>query len=186
MLEIHFTPFPELKTERLLLRRIVKADVPQLFRLRSSSEVMKYIDRERAVNIRGAEIFLGKVDEVLENEEGIAWGISLLENPALLAGYIGYWRLMKEHFRAELGYMLLPEYWKKGYMKEALSKLIPYGFETMKLHSIEARINPANTASAALLTSAGFGREAYFKEDYFFNGSFGDTAVYSRLQHSNA
>ena len=66
-------------------------------------------------------------------------------------------------------------------MKEALLRVIDYGFSTMKLHSIEAHINPENAASGFLLEKSGFTREAYFKEDFFFNGRFIDTAVYSLL-----
>lgn len=77
--------------------------------------------------------------------------------------------------------MLLPEFWNKGIMKETLSEVITYAFDKMNLHSIEARINPENKVSASLLISTGFVKEAYFKEDYFHNGKFGDTEVYSRL-----
>ena len=51
----------------------------------------------------------------------------------------------------------------------------------MKLHSSEARMNADNIASGKLLEKAGFIREAYFKEDYCYNGRFIDTAVYSLL-----
>ncbi|MEO5909204.1 MAG: GNAT family N-acetyltransferase, partial [Ginsengibacter sp.] len=96
-------------------------------------------------------------------------------------GTIGLWRLIKENFRAEVGYMFLPDYWQKGLAKESLLKIIEYGFNEMKLHSIEAHISPRNSSSASLLEKTGFTREAYFKEDYFFNGAFEDTAVYSLL-----
>ena len=125
------------------------------------------------------------IDDALITGSGITWGIELKEGPGLLIGYICYWRLVKEHYRAEVGYMLLPQFWNKGIMKEALSEVVNFGYDKMKLHSIEGRINPANTASASLLVSTGFIREAYFKEDYFFNGEFGDTAVYSRLEHNH-
>ena len=78
--------------------------------------------------------------------------------------------------------MLHPAFWKKGIMKEALLHVIDFGFDEMNLHSIEANINPDNTASAMLLESTGFVKEAYFKEDYFFNGAFHDTIIYSRLK----
>ncbi len=182
MLEVNFTPFPEIITDRLLLRKITHRDLNQILRLRSSDQTMKYVDREKAVTPGDAENFLTMIDQSLEANTGVAWGISLKDNPELLIGYVGHWRLIKEHYRAEVGYMLLPEYWKKGIMKEALSAAIKYGFDTMKLHSIEARINPENVASAALLESTGFVREAWFKEDYFYKGKFGDTVVYSKLQ----
>ena len=185
MLQTNFFPFPELKTKRLFLRRLNKEDLQQILLLRSSEDVMKYIDRKRAKDLKDAEDFLKMIDEALDTGDGILWGIELKKKPGLLIGYICYWRLMKEHYRAEVGYMLLPEFWNNGIMKEALNEVIVYGFNNMKLHSIEGRINPANKASASLLLATGFIREAYFKEDYYFNDQFGDTEVYSRLEQKD-
>jgi [ribosomal protein S5]-alanine N-acetyltransferase len=77
--------------------------------------------------------------------------------------------------------MLHPNFWNKGIMKEALLAAIDFGFNQMKLHSIEAHINPDNVASGILLEKTGFVREAYFKEDFFFRGKFSDSAIYSLL-----
>ena len=66
-------------------------------------------------------------------------------------------------------------------MKEAMLAILEYGKTEIKLHSIEAHINPGNAASAAILVSTGFIKEAYFKENFFYNGVFRDTAIYSRL-----
>lgn len=181
MLTPDFSPFPDIQTERLLLRRMTKKDAPEIFHLRSNEDVMKYIDREKTKSISDAELFIDKINISVDNNNGIMWGITSKESPGKLMGNIGYWRLIKENYRAEIGYMLDPLYWKKGFMKEALSTVIDFGFNSMKLHSIEAHINPANKASAALLESAGFVKEAYFKEDYFFKGAFHDTIIYSRL-----
>lgn len=185
MINTNFLPFPELETERLRMRRLNKNDVHQIFLLRSDDKVMQYIDRKKAETIKEAEDFLNLVDTALIKSDGIIWAIESKDHPGLMIGYVCYWRLLKEHFRAELGYALLPDFWNKGFMKEVLQEVIRFGYDTMKLHSIEARINPANKVSAALLKSTGFIKEAYFKEDYFFNGTFGDTEVYSRLQKKN-
>lgn len=182
MLCPNFSPFPEIKTERLLLRRMTTNDAEVILSLRSSEEVMKYIDRERTKSISDAKLFIDKIDASLDSNNGIMWGITFKEQPHELIGNIGYWRLVKEHYRAEVGYMLLPSFWKKGLMKEALLSVIDFGFNKMNLHSIEANINPGNIASARLLKSTGFMQEAYFKEDYFFNGAFHDTIIYSRLK----
>ena len=182
MLCPHFSPFPELQTERLLLRRMTTNDAEEILFLRSSDDVMKYIDRERTMSVEDAKIFLEKIDASIDSNNGIMWGITLKEKPVSLIGNIGYWRLVKEHYRAEVGYMLHPSFWKKSIMKEALLKIIDFGFDEMNLHSIEANINPGNAASAMLLESAGFIKEAYFKEDFFFNGAFHDTIIYSRLK----
>jgi [ribosomal protein S5]-alanine N-acetyltransferase len=67
-------------------------------------------------------------------------------------------------------------------MKEAIIPVIDYGFNQMGLHSIEAHIDPENIATAALLESCSFIREAYFKENVFFAGRFKNTAIYSLLK----
>jgi [ribosomal protein S5]-alanine N-acetyltransferase len=182
MLCPNFSPFPEIQTERLLLRRMTTNDAEEILYLRSNDDVMKYIDRERTKSIEDAKSFLDKIEASLDSNNGIMWGITLKENPRKLIGNIGYWRLIKENYRAEVGYMLHPSFWKKGIMKEALLSVIDFAFNEMNLHSIEANINPGNTASATLLESTGFIKEAYFKEDFFFNGAFHDTIIYSRLK----
>ena len=43
-----------------------------------------------------------------------------------------------------------------GYMSEGLELLLRHAFRTMRLHRLEANIQPANTASIALVRKAGF------------------------------
>ena len=181
MLQPNFHPFPQIETERLLLRKLKNEDADEIFKLRSDENVMKYIGKDPITTMDQAKEFIQLVNNSLATNFGITWAMSLKEKPGKLIGTIGHWRLMKEHYRAEVGYMLLPEFWRKGIMKEALMKVIDFGFNEMKLHSIEAHINPRNAASAGILESAGFVREAYFKEDFFYKGEFSDTAIYSRL-----
>jgi ribosomal-protein-alanine N-acetyltransferase len=181
MLELNFSPFPEIKTERLLMRRMRDTDASEIFFLRSDETVMKYIDREKPKSPEEAVAFIQNVNENIDKNESIMWGIALQDNPDTLIGNIGYWRMLNQHYRSEIGYMLHPHFWGKGIMKEALLAAIDFGFNKMKLHSIEAHINPDNTASGMLLEKTGFIREAYFKEDFYFRGKFIDTAIYSLL-----
>ena len=181
MLEPNFSPFPEIITERLLLSSIEKDDAPELLLLRSSEKVMEYIDKERTKTLEETAALIKRITDDVINNEGITWKISIKENPEKLIGTIGFWRIIKPHYRAEVGYMLHPDFWKTGLMKEALRAVIDFGFNTIHLHSIEAHINPGNAASAGLLEKLNFVREAYFKEDYFFRGKFLDSAIYSLL-----
>ncbi|MEP7236929.1 MAG: GNAT family N-acetyltransferase [Ferruginibacter sp.] len=181
MLELNFSLFPEIKTKRLLLRKMTDADGPEIQFLRSDDTVMKYIDREKTKTVEEAVAFIQKVNTNVDNNESIMWAIALQENPDKLIGNIGFWRIINQHYRSEIGYMLHPGFWNKGIMKEALLAAVDFGFNTMKLHSIEAHINPDNAASGFVLEKAGFVREAYFKEDFCFRGKFIDTAIYSLL-----
>ncbi len=181
MLKVNFTPFPEIKTERLLLRRLTLNDAPEIFFLRSDKTVLQFLGKEPAKTISDAEEFINKINSDIDAGEVIMWGIVLKGQPANVIGTINYWRLIKEHYRAEFGYALHPGFWRKGIMKEAILEVLRYGFNEMKLHSVEARIAIGNIASASILEATGFVKEAYFKEDFFFRGKFEDTIVYSRL-----
>ena len=88
---------------------------------------------------------------------------------------------MKEHYRAEIGYLLSDAFQRRGIMQEAITAAINYGFNVMRLHSIEANVNPGNTASIMLLEKNKFMREAYFRENFYYNGKFMDSLVYSLL-----
>ena len=182
MLKLNFDPFPVLTTERLILRRLTLADAPEIFFLRSDQSILQFLSKEPAATIKEAEDFITLINNNIDNNESIMWAIVLKEDPSKVIGSICFWRVEKEHFRAEIGYVLGPAYWRKGIMKETILKTLDYGFSVMGLHSVEARINPANIASSSVLESTGFVREAFFKEDFFHRGQFENTAVYSRLQ----
>jgi ribosomal-protein-alanine N-acetyltransferase len=181
MLELNFNPFPELTTERLLLRRLRAEDADEILFLRSDEAVMKYINKEPTATLEDANAFIKSINDNIDLNYVIMWALALKENPGKLIGIICLWRIQTEHYRAEAGFSLLPQFWRQGLIKEALKRVVEYGFNDLKLHSIEGRINPDNAASAATLESAGFVREAYFKEDYCFRGQFLNTAVYSKL-----
>src|SRR5215203_1483834 len=172
MLSLNFTPFPELKTDRLLLRELVLADAPAVQRLRSNVDVMKYINRPLLQTIEEAEGWINMVAENLQKTEGISWCICMKDDPSQSIGNVALWRIMKEHYRAEIGYMLEPAFQGKGIMYEAIQKVVDYGFTEMKLHSIEAHIDPRNKASGAVLLKAGFVQEAHFKEAYYLRDHF--------------
>lgn len=182
MLAINFEPFIEIKTPRLLLRKITSSDAQAIYELRTNDHAMQFIDKEPLKNMNEAVALVERIIKDFTENNGITLCICLTENSKQLIGTIGFWRIEKENHRAEIGYMLHPQYWNKGFMQEAIKAMIEYGFSIIKLHSIMANINPHNTASAALLEKTGFVREAYFKEDYYFSGKFLDSAVYGLIK----
>jgi [ribosomal protein S5]-alanine N-acetyltransferase len=184
MPDINFNPFPVIHTERLLLRQLVPADAPRILQLRSDKKALEFLDKAPLQNEDEALALINTIQDNLNNNNGITWAVALKEEPELLIGTLGLWRIMKEHYRAEIGYMLLPGYFNKGYMTEAIYTVNDFAFNQLNLHSIEANINPANKASEALLLKTGFKQEAYFKENFYFNGAFKDSAVFSLLKNN--
>ena len=183
MVEFNFNPFPLLHSERLVLRRIVETDLDVIFDMRSNPDVMKYIPRTLAKTMDDVHEWLGKINEGIETNEAINWAISFKETPTDFVGLIGYFRPDKENERAEVGYILHPKFQKMGIIGEAMKPVLEYGFKEMKLHSIDAVIDPANKASENVLIKAGFQKEAHFRENCLFEGKWLDSVHYCRLQN---
>ena len=182
LLDLSFQPFPVIETDRLILREVTLDDAEAFFQLRTNIDAMRFLDKYLPKKIEEIQELIGKIIEGIQKNESIGWAICMKGNPSLL-GTIGYHRIYKEHYRAEIGYMLQPAYWNKGIMSEAITKILDFGFNNMKLHSIEAHINPNNDASKSILKKFKFIKEAYHKENYFFNGKFLDTEIYSLLRN---
>ncbi|WP_396193951.1 GNAT family N-acetyltransferase [Flavobacterium sp.] len=183
MLTINFHPFQNLETERLLLRRIDQNDVEGVLALRGNPDIMKYIPRPLAKTKEEALAHIAMIEEKIENNTGINWGITVKGSDKII-GIIGHYRIQPENHRAEIGYMLLPEYNGKGYITEAIKAVVEYGFEQMNLHSIEAVIDPGNTASEKVLQKNGFVKEAHILENELWDGKFWDTVIYSLLRRN--
>lgn len=182
MLTVNLNPFPVIETERLVLRRTLMSDVGEIFRLRSDPRVMEYIKKTPCQNLEEAAAFIReRLDATIDNNDGVQWAMTVRSDDKLI-GSIGIWRLIKEHYRGEIGYSMLPEYWGKGYMDEAVKAVIKYGFHTLGLHSIEANTDPGNVASRKLLERNGFEQEGYQRENYLFEGKFHDTVNFGLVR----
>ena len=176
-----FLPFQNLESDRLILRQITNDDVLEIFSLRSNPETMKYIPRPLAATTDDALGHIKMIQDKIETNQGINWAVTLKGNNKLL-GIVGHYRIKWEHFRSEIGYMLLPEFHGQGIITEVVKLLIDYGFNEMKMHSLEAIIDPRNTASARVLEKNNFVKEAHLIENEFHNGEFLDTAIYSLIR----
>lgn len=185
MLAVNFNPFPVLETERLHLRQITEDDKHEIFALRSDKQIMHYVPRPLMTSMDEAVAHIKMITENIEKNEFINWGIAL-KSDNKIAGVIGFHRMQKANYRAEVGYMLHTRFHKQGIMQEALRAVIAYGFKQMKLHSIEAVIDPRNIASENVLIRSGFVKEAHFKENFFYGGEFLDSVHYSLLGRSGA
>lgn len=176
-----FLPFKNLESERLLLRQMSPDDFNEVFEIRSNPVLMKYIPRPMLKKKEEALELISTINNKIIENEGINWAITLKPNNKLL-GYIGHYKIKWDHFRSEIGYMILPEAQGKGIVSEAIAMIVQYGFHEMGMHSIEAIIDPENTASAKVLEKNGFKKEAHFREDCFFEGKFYDSVIYSILK----
>lgn len=179
--ESYFDNFPQLESERLIFRQFKMSDALDIQFIRSNDEVMTYMDSKRHTSLQDSEKFVSTNIETYKKGEGIFWAI-IEKSTNEFVGDFAYWKLDKTNCRGEIGYTLKPQFWGRGYMNETMLTLIDFGFRQFKLHSIEANINPNNSSSRKVLTKIGFKKEAYFRENYFFEGKFLDSEIYSLLE----
>ncbi len=179
--ESYYNDFPQLESKRLLLRKLTLADAPDVQLIRSDEKVMNYMDSEKHMTIQYSENFISENLKMYEQKKGIFWGL-IEKTSGKFIGDFAYWKIDTKNSRAEIGFSLKPEFWGKGFMKEAMIQIIDFGFNDLKLHSIEANINPGNENSRGILTKLGFKKEAYFRENYYFNGKYLDSEIYSLLK----
>jgi [ribosomal protein S5]-alanine N-acetyltransferase len=183
MLQLTFESFPVLQTKRLQLRQFVLADAQAFFELLTHEKYQRFLDRSQPLDIEEVRTKIQTKLTEFDNNEAISWVLSPIKSDAFL-GTISFWRIDKAHFRAEIGYGIHPYFQQQGYMSEAIDAVVNYGFEQMNIHSIEANVNPANIASCRLLEKHGFIQEAYFRENFYFNGKFLDSVIYSLVKSS--
>lgn len=176
-----FESFPNLESPRLIFKEFEIDDSQALFNLRSNAQTMRFMDSYPYKTIQDAVLAIQENRLAFQEKKGINWSIFEKENNQFI-GYFGFWRFFRHNCRAEIGYALHPDYWGKGYMSETLKTMLPFAFEEFGLHSIAANVNTKNESSIRLLEKNGFVQEAHFKEDYFFDGRYIDSLIFSLLE----
>lgn len=83
------------------------------------------------------------------------------EDRALL-GAVNLSEIVRGVFQnAYMGYWIGASYVRQGYMREGLGLALDHAFKTLRLHRLEANIQPANTASRKLVEGLGFRLEGF-------------------------
>lgn len=81
----------------------------------------------------------------------------------------------------QIGYWMGVGHAGKGYMHEAVDLVVRFGFETLRLHRIEAACIPSNDRSIRVLEKAGFRREGLLRSYLRINGAWQDHFLYALI-----
>lgn len=82
---------------------------------------------------------------------------------------------------AYMGYYIGAAFAGQGYMREALGLALDHAFGPLGLHRVEANIQPANSASIALVRRLGFTREGFSRRYLFIDGDWRDHERFAML-----
>lgn len=177
-----FQSFPQLRTKRLILRRMQVTDSDAIFRILSDHQVTRYYDDETFTEISQARDQIEAWEKGFINQRCIRWGIAFNTDGAMI-GSCGYYGFHAWHRRASIGYELARSAWRQGIMTEALEAMIGLGFKEMDLNRIEAVVMPQNTASIKLLEKLGFRNEGLLEEyENWDRKGFTDLCMFALLR----
>lgn len=86
---------------------------------------------------------------------------------------------------AEIGYILHPDYWRKGIAAEVAAWLLKVGFEEHRMHRIWASCDPRNIGSQKVLEKIGMTKEGLLRQNIRMNAGWRDSLIYSQLEEES-
>jgi [ribosomal protein S5]-alanine N-acetyltransferase len=98
-----------------------------------------------------------------------------LRSTGAIAGRVNLNNIVRGRFQcASLSYNAFAPTAGHGYLTEGVGLAVRYAFEQLRLHRLEANIQPGNHASLRLVERLGFRREGYSPEMLFIDGAWRD------------
>ncbi len=170
----------ELRTERLILKKMTVTDSSSLFKIWSDPEVTKFMNINNFNDEEQAAQMIELLDKLSQENKAIRYSIYHLESEQII-GSCGYNLLDFENSKAEIGYELGKEYWRNGFATEVILKLLDYAFNNLHFNRIEAKVEPANTNSIKLLEKLNFQFEGTLRKSERSKDTFIDLNLYSKL-----
>lgn len=175
-----FAQFPVLSSPRLVLRQIVPDDAEAIFATFSDAEAMQHYGETIHQAVADSQELIRQQQHWYAARAGIRWGITQRGADEVI-GSCGFYKFDDEARHAETGYELRRAYWRQGIMREALSTILAFGFQTLGLHRVEAVVNAGNDASRGLLLALGLAHEGTLRERFWWDGRLWDEWYFGLL-----
>jgi RimJ/RimL family protein N-acetyltransferase len=172
-----------LRTSRLLLRTITAADVDDIHAYQSRADVCRYLEFEPRTREQVAERVAKYARAVALRGDGDFWRLAIerASHPGRVIGDVHFSIRSLANATGEIGWTLHPDFAGHGYMTEAAGAVLEIAFARLGLHRVRAELDPRNDTSIALCRRLGMREEAYFVEDLWLKGEWGDTGIYAIL-----
>lgn len=179
---LHHKGTQEIKTHRLILRRYKLSDAQYMYKnYATDKRVTRFLNWEPYSCVEDVETFVNDVITSYEKPDTYHWAI-IYEGEII--GAISAWAINEQDCNCEVGYNIGYDYWNKGIMTEALTAVIRYLFDEVKMHRILAKHDVDNPASGKVMQKCGMKREGIFRQYYLHeDGTYSDSVLYSILEN---
>ena len=171
-----------IKTQRLILRPFTPEDADAMFRnWASDPEVTKYLTWPAHGSVEISRWVLNDWCRQYAEPNCYQWAIALKDSGELI-GSIAAVKIDENVQWVELGYCIGKQWWHKGIVSEALKALIVFFFEEVGAGRIQARHDPRNPHSGAVMRKCGMTYEGTLRRADRNNQGICDAAIYSILR----
>lgn len=145
---------PTLRSERLVLRAMEGRDADALLDLYGDPLVMRYTDEEPFPDLDTVALMLASVDRLLANGQSLEWAI--VARDGHLVGTCGLHSFDPSLRTAELGCLLKPSVWGRGYMAEAIGLLTGLAKDVLGLQRLTADVSGENDRAQRFFRKLGY------------------------------
>jgi RimJ/RimL family protein N-acetyltransferase len=152
---------PEIETPRLVLRRFVFDDAPQVVELLTQPSFLQNIGDRGVRNVEDAHRYLREGPMAMYEQYGFGlWHVSRRSD----GEFVGMCGLLKRDILpdADIGYAYLPEHWGQGYAFEAARAALDHGVRKFGLKRLIGVVSDHNTGSIRVLEKLGMRFERMF------------------------
>lgn len=158
---------PPIVTERLVLRRARAGDLEAMHAVLSDPVAMRYWSSLPHKDVEVTREWILNMAAPPRDQRDF-----IIELDGKAVGKAGCYEL------PEIGYILHPEHWGRGYASEALAAVIPHIFARFDVPALTADIDPRNTASIRLLERLGFERTGSANRTWRIGEEWYDSVYY--------
>ena len=153
-----FSALPVLQTRNLTLRPFTDGDLYDVNEYMATEEVSRYLRWTPHLNLRETRGYLEFIQKRYRKGQHADWAV-VLNDTGKVIGNCGFTSVDITNECCELGYVLSPSYWGKGYMDEALAALLEVAFQRLEANRVILQILEGNDASVRFALRNGFREE---------------------------
>jgi RimJ/RimL family protein N-acetyltransferase len=160
-----------LRTSHLLLEPLSDAHLEHEVQLDADPQVMRFLGNGRPRSREHVERLHRSRLAAAEGVPGLGFWVGFLTDGPHAGAFVGWWILeppedQPTSGQAELGYRLLPRFWRQGLASEGARELLRHGFEDLALERVFAETMTVNEASRATMSALGLQYIRTFHADW--------------------
>ncbi len=178
-----FSNMPTLQTERLLLRPMHPLDAEDMFSYAHREDVTRYLLWSPHPSIAYTRDYLHYIQERYALGDFYDWAIIERESRRMI-GTCGFTRINTSDNSGEIGYVLHPDFWGRGYASEAAGRVMEFGYSELSLHRIEARFMQGNERSLRVMEKLGMKFEGYHADEIFVKGNYRTVGICAAVRYA--